>query len=386
MFARQKIKFAHIYYNYKTNQKSKAQKKYEKVKSIAKRGKFFVSSWRHMKWVKILLFSFGALLICFLILWIELESRGKNSKTGPENTHDEVVVSYVYKKSTKRQRDNFIYFLNHGLTNKTNVRFVFTLNDAPSCEHKKMIPKQGNIEVLCRKNFGYDLCAHAEVMNDPRFKNKKYFLFLNGSARGPFSVSDCIFVSRDMPILYEYCKRFPNYKIFKQQKLYISGYTWIQQFIDLIQNSKTNGKIAGAYISCEKAPHVQSWFLVAHRDIMSHVNNSFKCYSDLDEAVDKGEVSLSSSLLEQGYNILSPIKEFRNVDFRKKVSKNLCRHTNPGVRFGFCPNSRCRSLHPLETIFFKNAGGLQRANLVDEKLQLEIHKLTKIKSIGEEEY
>lgn len=342
---------------------------------------------RHNQWLKlriylyrqknVRLFSFLLGTLAFLHLISQISHPKSTSSTELRNENSEgIVVSYAYKDGSKVQRENLKFFLSRGLTTREDVHFVFTLNDAPRCSYQELIPRRPNIDVVCRKNTGFDTCAHSRVINSRKFQNKKYFVILNGSTRGPFSLGDCVFVNQSTPTLHQYCISEGRKKINRQRKLDLAGRFWVDRFINLIENSRNRGKLAGAYISCEKAPHVQSWLAVAHRDVLEDLKQTMHCFPSQAEAIEKGEIYLSTSILNHGFNILSAIKDYERTDFRAKVSEKFCRNHNPGTALGFCPYGFCRSLHPLETIFFKNSGGIERDNVIDKGLEAEINYLT----------
>lgn len=299
----------------------------------------------------------------------------------PREEYNGVLISYAYKDGSKTQRENLKYFLKHGLSNRKDVSFVFTLNDAPNCKYKSIIPRRKNIEVKCRRNIGFDTCAHGNVLREEKFKRKKYVVFMNGSARGPFSPGDCLFVNRTMPFLYKHCSELKLSFIKRQRRLDKSERFWVDRFTTMMEKSNTNGKIAGPYISCDKSPHVQSWLIVAHRDVLHYARETLTCFDSRKDAILYGELALSKVILSNGYNLLSPIKEYMNMDFRKGIPQHICGHQNPGKALGFCPYGNCRSLNPLETIFFKNSGGLIRDHVLDRSLQTEVDYLSYLKSI-----
>lgn len=289
-----------------------------------------------------------------------------------------IVVSYAYKDGSKSQRENLRFFISRGLTMREDVHYVFTLNDAPNCTYQKLIPRRRNIEIICQKNIGIDTCAHARVLRANKFQRKKYFVILNGSSRGPFSLGDCVHVNQSTPILHNYCASQGKKKIDRERKLDLAGRFWVDRFIKTIETSKNHGRLAGAYISCEKAPHVQSWLAVAHHDVLDNLKKAMRCFRSQKLAIEKGEVFLSTSVLRSGFNILSAIKEYSKTDFRSRVPEKLCRKHNPATALGFCPYGHCRSLNPLETVFFKNSGGPERDNVVDRGLEGEINYFTNI--------
>lgn len=98
------------------------------------------------------------------------------------------LILYAYSdgktmKERKNARENFEFFLAHGLNAASDFVFIFN----GKTDAVKLVPKELNIRIVERANDCYDIGAYAEVLTtDDLYKGYKKFIMLNASIRGPF--------------------------------------------------------------------------------------------------------------------------------------------------------------------------------------------------------
>jgi len=193
-------------------------------------------------------------------------------------------------------------------------------------------------KTIDRDNLGYDFNAWYEGLQAfDGGKEFTHFIFMNDTVMGPFGDRH-----------------------------------WIKTFTDLLSDEV---KLAGISINCHvdlyakhhgraSVPHVQSMFLCLDRAglelIFPRIINSEILGKE--ETVIKKELGLSLAILNAGYNISCILPKYQ-VDFRKEenqfINSDNKYHGDPqfrGAYFG-------RSLHPLETIFFKSNRGINEKGL-----------------------
>jgi hypothetical protein len=147
----------------------------------------------------------------------------------------------------------------------------------------------------------------------------KYFIFLNSSVRGPFIVS-----YYDNPIWYTIFTRRLNDHI----------------------------KLVGSTISCQTAPHVQSycWALdFEGLDFLLKNSTVFKCHKSKDTTISAGEVGASQVILKSGFGIDSLMKKYQDVDFRFNGTKKCTAALNPTANRA----ADGITLDPFEVVFVK---------------------------------
>jgi hypothetical protein len=245
-----------------------------------------------------------------------------------------VLVTYAYFEKNQQYKDNFSFFLKHGL--HPHIQYVFVLNGPCTVQ----VPQDRNIRTIQRENVGYDFGAFEECLKLPDAFNYDHYVFLNTSVRGPF---------------------LPPYTSFKD---------WTEPFTNMINN---NTKLVGTTINVEAMDfalephlkealkpfhtpyaHVQSMFFAMDNEALKYLKKIG--FFDQPPARDfftfivTREVNMSQLILKRGWNINCLIKEYKGLDYRDKdlqFPKDMQKDPYyPQACFG-------RSLHPYETIFFK---------------------------------
>jgi len=198
------------------------------------------------------------------------------------------------------------------------VDYYFIVNDH---KHGLEIPQQCNLFVVKRDNFGFDLCAYRSLLDSGLvdLSQYNYFFFINDGIMGPF-----------LPSYF----RDPWYIPF------------IRQF-----NGKT--KLVGPYLSCEGQTHVPSPMIVLDAIGLRISLDYFVCTTSKDDTIWQGEMQISRSILDQGFNIGSQMYVYQNVDFVHNNGIKCNKGRNPYV-FGYGKN--LQRIEVFEVMFVNDRG------------------------------
>lgn len=215
-------------------------------------------------------------------------SHGTNLKT---------VCLYAYVERSQNDKDNIEYFLSNGL--ESDMHYIFIINGPYTVK----FPTRNNIDILLRKNSGYDFGAWAYALrNHKRLANLEfdYYLFINASVKGPYIQ--------------------PSEK----------G-SWYKQFTHLINEEV---RLVGTTInihtvdiqSLEKKgfhtpfTHVQSMVFCMDRECLKFLRPKVFYISKKESFGDiivNHEIGMSQYVLKNGWNISCLAKRYQGVDYRK---------------------------------------------------------------------
>jgi hypothetical protein len=251
-------------------------------------------------------------------------------------------------------KSNFDEFLIRTTTNEPLIHFVFSLvGDTPISEMlSKATETQKNVEIIHAENRQIDLFAHAQQISR-YIDQKEFFVLLNCGARGPY---------------YSFKRNPPTPNLL-----------WLIRFISPL---KGDVKMAGTTISCEAAPHVQSYAMSVDAvgakiliDLWQTVSSDTNSASKRRQ-IAMFEVGASRAILSKGYNIASLDSRYAGRDFRNRGVK--CdpefsgrlhpMHLNPTVcrthKHLIIPPSGCRGIEPCEVVFVKYGGEALNYSLI----------------------
>jgi hypothetical protein len=249
-----------------------------------------------MNWVLLLRYSFLLLFILFLVYIITIFIL-KHKKEKYRR-----ICLYAYYEKDEDYKNNFKYFLNHGIYN--TMDYLIIINGECSVP---FLPRK-NVRVLFRENIGYDFGAYAHglsfIGNEKDHYN--YFFFINTSVRGPF-----MFPGEDLS-------------------------TWSTTFMDLFQgdihlvgctiNVCEDSKIQSHFQQSGVFPHVQTYMFVLDRmglDLLEPTIFSTNLIpSSLWDTILNYEVGMSQKILQNNWNIACLAKKYQGYDYRK-VTKNF---------------------------------------------------------------
>ncbi len=245
-----------------------------------------------------------------------------------------VLTLYHYFEKDETYRENFEYFLSHGIVD--DVDYLVIINGACSVP----LHKRDNIKYFGRENVGFDFGGYVDVVNFyPGIASYDYVFFINSIVRGPF---------------------LPAY----------AAFPWTRPFLDLLQGDV---KLVGASINVlhpgtmlsdtfaslapgfrEPFSHVQTSMFAMDRDCLAFLTErNFFGRGNAPgkvESVFLYEILMSQLVLNRGWNIAGVLPPFKDIDYRTlEVDPNPTSIDGnmwyPNAYFG-------RNIHPFETIFF----------------------------------
>jgi hypothetical protein len=240
------------------------------------------------------------------------------------------VCLYAYYEKNPGYRDNLLFFLKHGLL--PGIDYVFVINGECSVE----FPSQPNVRVIKRPNTGFDFGGHS-VGLAALDREYDYYFFLNATARGPF-----------LPPYLNIAWTEPFTALLIESVTLVGASICIQYNFDWLP-------YYGERFAWDRQfyPAIESYFFALNREGLeiAVANGIFDpCdETDLWQVVFKREIALSLCMLAQGKNIDCLIPEMRGIDYRQCFANFNPSHFTPTSRSG-CFG---RSLHPYETVFFK---------------------------------
>jgi hypothetical protein len=215
-----------------------------------------------------------------------------NMITDVNELNNKLLVLYVFHEYNNRVE----HFFNNVIFYDKNVDFIVIINNLNLKINPSVFPS--NVKFLTRDNIGFDFGGWSDaLLTNNLYKNYKYFIFVNSSVLGPFISSD--------------------YK----------G-NWTDIFINGLQEN--NIKLFGSTINCMEPPytnsHVQSYIYSMDITTLEYL---IKCEifsmtnytKSLIDTVHLKEIPMSHKILENGWNIGSLMKYYKNVDFTFKSKK-----------------------------------------------------------------
>ena len=213
-----------------------------------------------------------------------------------------ILVLYVFHILNYRVKK----FIEKAIFYDSNVDFVIICND-----RNIIFECPDYVKKIYRDNIGYDFGGWTEaLLTNNLYKNYDYFIFVNSSVTGPF---------------------IPAY-IENWTSIYING---------LKDNIKLFGSTINTCYKPESASHVQSYIFSMDKSTLDYliecgiftINNNTNTYI---ETVYNKEILMSRKIIENGWNIGSLFKYYKNIDFSFKDKKfsdyNLIDHAD--ISFG----------------------------------------------------
>lgn len=249
-----------------------------------------------------------------------------------------VAVLYCYYEKNELYRNNFQYFLKHGLSSPNpNIHYFIAINGKCTVP----IPSDQRIHVFHRENRGYDFGGWSHLLSQIGPVEYEYYFFINTSVCGPYGDNKA---------------------------------DWVDSFIDLF--TSPNVKVVGTSINVYRPssydkhnlediydhpapfPHVQSMFFGIDRQYKNYLTSvgffdeeryNSMSFSDL---IVFAEIGLSQLAIRQGWNINCILPEYRGRDYRTirddpNWSSNNGDPYYPGCYFG-------KTIRKEDAVFFKS--------------------------------
>ena len=263
---------------------------------------------------------------------------------------NKIACVYAYYEKNELYKENFQYFIEHGMLLETVDYYVAVNGECTVC-----LPlTKPNLTVIHRENKGFDFGAYGDVLTSASrdFSGYDFVFFLNTSVRGPF---------------------LPEGK----------ESDWTESFIDIFKEDPSV-KLVGTSINVLDSripfllpgdakkplhPHVQSMFFVLDREALDFLRREgfFALAKEgtmsFLQAIARFEVGMSFLILENGWNISCLLPGYRGLDYRSIASQ-----PNPSSKHGdpYFKNAYFgKTILPTDVIFYKN----NRKCLSNAKLQ-----------------
>jgi lipopolysaccharide biosynthesis protein len=231
-----------------------------------------------------------------------------------------LLVLYVFHKYNER----VAHFIENCIFSDENVDFIIISNDKNNINEVNV--QSDNVTTIFRDNIGYDFGGWSDaLLNDNLYEQYDNFIFVNSSAMGPYlSV------------------------VKKWTDIYIEG---------LNENVKLFGSTINSFMDPLNKSHVQSYIFSIDKttleyliqcEIFSKTNYALT----FDDAIWDKEVLMSRKIIENGWNIGSLLRYYKDVDFRFNHKKPE-EYINPFVHDLMYPCFRNKIWTEYELVFIK---------------------------------
>jgi hypothetical protein len=254
---------------------------------------------------------------------------------------------YTYFEKDQTYKKNCEYFLENGLNDSSD--YLFVINGDSSID----FPKRTNIiNIIHRKNTGYDFQAYTEALRTINISNYNYFIFMNTSVRGPYIDNKS---------------------------------NWQSKFTNLI---KGDTKLVGTTINihCTRAScnfdeekhlksiglsrpytHVQSQVFAMDRECLLFIKDRIFIdynpnHSFIDTIINK-EILMSQYVLKNNWNIDCVIPEYQGLDYR--ILKEDINPTSDEGDANYAGAYFGRTLEAEEVIFIKTNRDLLEKEFIE---------------------
>ena len=216
----------------------------------------------------------------------------KNKNKEKFQNSSKTLVLYCFHQYNERVE----YFINNVIFKDNNVDFYIICNDMSLKLSDLPVKIPNYVKTLNRENIGYDFGAWSDaLLTNNYYKNYDNFIMCNSSIIGPF-----------LP---------PNYTK-----------KWTDIYLDGLSSSI---KLFGSTIntcgwgSCDinSTPHVQSYIFCVNKETLEYLIKtkifSMDEYSQtFKDCIIFKEVGMSRKIIDNGWNIGSLLKYYKDVDFR----------------------------------------------------------------------
>ncbi|RYZ76520.1 MAG: hypothetical protein EOP04_31980, partial [Proteobacteria bacterium] len=252
------------------------------------------------------------------------------------------LVVYVYKEDASTL-PNLQYFLDFGVSENAEVDYAIVVNDF-ACTAK--FPACKNLRKISRAN-SFDLFAYREAVDSLGIDNYSKFIFLNSSCVGPF-----------LPV-YEHRRWDQVVTSSLSDRIKLVGP--IAEFPPDNLGVTSLGKYKSIQPSDANVPFIHTYMFATDRaglDILLTYGAFPNHAISKDEAIHVYERLVSSSILNEGFELKCFLKRYGSVDISDKKNWKATKWT-PNV--ASCPevpgNYDGIDVSPLELIFVKNLRG-----------------------------
>ena len=270
---------------------------------------------------------------------------------------ERVLIIYIWAETDRSSLGNLEFFVRHGIHPSQPADYYFVLKKVgDKIVNKSRLPTlpsnahyiQHESECSNFGTFGWFLSKNITDIN-----LYKYFIFMNGSIRGPFLIT----------FFYE------------------NNVWWYTVFTTRLNNEV---KLVGPTISCKPKVHVQGYLMATDRigfDLFTNSQNGiFHCHDRKHGGVFDSEITASQLLLQANYQIASLQMKYEGWDFRKKQTK----HCNYLANIGFRDKTTGSISHdPYELVFVLNEGASSLDSEFEQRARL--HQRWRIEPVANKE-
>lgn len=273
-------------------------------------------------------------LLFFLIILIILNYYNLSINEKLENTQNKYVCMYAYYEKNDQYKKNLKIFLDTAILD--NVDYYIIINGTCSLN----IQNKENIKVIYRNNEGCDFGAWSHCIKKYINKDYDYYIFINSSVRGPYSINP------KQIWLDEFLKLFSN----KDIKLVGTSINIVGRSINIMNDGKDYFNYEPPYT------HIQSMFFILNNEGFNFLLN--KKFFDDEEKLNKlninkvilsKEVTMSQLILKNNWNINCILSKYNGYDYRLIKHNFNQTSEDPYFRNGYFGTT----IKPEEVIFFK---------------------------------
>lgn len=225
-----------------------------------------------------------------------------------------IVCIYAYYEN-KNSKNNLIHFLKYGINNIIDYYIVINESDFKNYDRlsqyiETLIKNLDNITIIRKENKGFDFGAYNHVIKNYLTKKYDYYIFLNGSIKGPtYKYKDTW--------LFEFIKLFNN-------DVKLVGTTINMFNHDIFENQN----LSILYGNKKIYSHIQSMFFILNSESFDflyqekffddeyELNKLENTIKDKNYIIYKKEFGLSQLILNKGWNINCYLEKYRNIDYR----------------------------------------------------------------------
>ena len=244
--------------------------------------------------------------------------------------HRRIACLYAYYEKNEAYKSNFEHFLKHGIL--PHVHYYIIINGDSTVR----IPVLENLEILRRKNVGFDFGAYNDVLSYANMACFDYVFFINTSVCGP------------------YLERVPSKD-------------WTQPFINLFLEDASTA-LVGTSINVFKGghphllpgdrkkrlhPHVQSMFFCLKHESLQFLLGKHTFHVEKSDTmrsiIGRIEIGMSYTILSNGWNINCVLPGYRGLDYRNIRSNPNPSGSDPYLRGSYFGKTIQRE----DVIFFK---------------------------------
>lgn len=246
-----------------------------------------------------------------------------------KNNSEKILILYV----THIYNENYKLFIENGIFKSKNINFIIILN---GCDYEENIYKitneYSNVNILLRKNIGYDFGGWTDALflpfnklknkiidirsniletnDDYTYKHYNKFIFINSTIKGP--------IEYDPKWVYTYTNKI-------NEKIKLVGHSSNEVPINSVFSDQSIFILKHIYnidYKNKKTPHIQSAFFVTDNiglkilidyKLFSNGNYVYQNENDKVKLICQCEISMSSILLYNNFYLFSFTDIFKGI-------------------------------------------------------------------------